>query len=142
MWKWDTVKGRSNIFKHAKAIWTVFDIGVHTLLCMMTSPYLNPTIGYSLQMLHFAWCFAVSAAESLWRTGSHTILCGSCCSQFRKWIACRIYIPYGKVHLFCEPGYVIPCVHNIMEEKFHLIKSEFPACIAGNMLRIKLVNIY
>lgn len=51
----------------------------------------------------------------------------------------NIYTPYGKVHLLCEPGHVIPCVHNLMEERFHLIKSEFPA---GNMLRRELVNIY
>lgn len=39
--------------------------------------YLKPTIGHSLQMLHLAWCFAVSAAATRCRTGSHTIDCGS-----------------------------------------------------------------
>ena len=41
------------------------------------SPYLNPTIGHSLQMLHLAWCFAVSAAATRCRTGSQTMDCGS-----------------------------------------------------------------
>ena len=39
--------------------------------------YLKPTIGHSLQMLHLAWCFAVSAAATLCRTGSQTIDWGS-----------------------------------------------------------------
>lgn len=41
------------------------------------SSYLKPTIGHSLQMLHLAWCFAVSEAATRCRTGSHTIDCGS-----------------------------------------------------------------
>lgn len=39
--------------------------------------YLKPTIGHSLQMLHLAWCLAVSAAATLCRTGSQTIDWGS-----------------------------------------------------------------
>lgn len=46
--------------------------------------YLNPIIGHSLQMLHFAWCLAVSAAATLCKTGSHTIDCGSSLIQSRK----------------------------------------------------------
>jgi len=48
------------------------------------SPHLNPMMGYSLHMLHLAWCLAVSAADNLCSTGSQTMLCGSCCSQLRK----------------------------------------------------------
>lgn len=43
----------------------------------LPSSYLKPTIGHSLQMLHLAWCFAVSEAATRCRTGSHTIDCGS-----------------------------------------------------------------
>lgn len=39
--------------------------------------YLKPTMGHSLQMLHLAWCLAVSAAATLCRTGSQTIDWGS-----------------------------------------------------------------
>lgn len=39
--------------------------------------YLNPIIGHSLQMLHLAWCLAVSAAATLCNTGSQTMDCGS-----------------------------------------------------------------
>jgi hypothetical protein len=46
--------------------------------------YRKPTIGYSLQMEHFASCLAVSAAASLCNTGSQTIDCGSSLSQSRK----------------------------------------------------------
>lgn len=41
--------------------------------------YLKPTMGHSLQMLHLALCLAVSAAASLWSTGSHTMDWGSRC---------------------------------------------------------------
>lgn len=47
-------------------------------------PYLKPIIGHSLQMLHLAWCFAVSAAATRWRTGSQTIDWGSKRIQSRK----------------------------------------------------------
>lgn len=46
--------------------------------------YLNPIIGHSLQMLHFAWCLAVSAAATLCRTGSHTMDWGSSRIQSRN----------------------------------------------------------
>lgn len=45
-------------------------------------------------MLHFAWCFALSAAESLWSTGNQTILCGSCCSQLKKWTASISFLSF------------------------------------------------
>lgn len=48
--------------------------------------YLNPTMGYSLQILHFAWCLAVSAAARRCSTGSHTRDCGSSFSHSRKWL--------------------------------------------------------
>lgn len=48
------------------------------------SLYLNPIMGHSLQMLHLAWCLAVSAAATLCRTGSHTMDCGSSLIQSRK----------------------------------------------------------
>lgn len=48
------------------------------------SMYLNPIMGHSLQMLHLAWCLAVSAAATLCRTGSHTMDCGSSLIQSRK----------------------------------------------------------
>lgn len=56
--------------------------------------HLNPMIGYSLQILHLAWCFAVSAADSLCSTGSHTILCGSCCSQLKKCTASISFLSF------------------------------------------------
>jgi hypothetical protein len=31
-----------------------------------------------------------------------------------------------NVHLFYEPGYSIPCVGNLTEEKFPVIRFEFP----------------
>lgn len=43
--------------------------------------YLKPTMGHSLQMLHLAWCLAVSAEATLWSTGNHTMDCGSKCIQ-------------------------------------------------------------
>lgn len=46
--------------------------------------YLNPMIGHSLQMLHLAWCLAVSAAATLCKTGSHTMDWGSRRIQSRK----------------------------------------------------------
>lgn len=48
------------------------------------SRYLNPMIGHSLQMLHLAWCLAVSAAATRCRTGSHTMDWGSSLIQSRK----------------------------------------------------------
>ena len=51
-------------------------------------------MGYSLHMLHFAWCFALSAAESLWSTGSQTILWGSCCNQLKKWTASISFLSF------------------------------------------------
>lgn len=51
------------------------------VLVSLTVSHLNPTIGHSLQMLHFAWCFAVSAAATRCRTGNHTMDCGSKCIQ-------------------------------------------------------------
>lgn len=48
------------------------------------SLYLNPIMGHSLQMLHLAWCLAVSAAATLCRTGSQTMDCGSSLIQSRK----------------------------------------------------------
>ena len=50
---------------------------IHTSVCVCVGVYLNPTMGHSLQMLHLAWCLAVSAAATLWRTGSHTMDWGS-----------------------------------------------------------------
>lgn len=37
----------------------------HSDIVLCKSIYLNPKIGFCLQMLHFAWCFAVSAAVNL-----------------------------------------------------------------------------
>lgn len=51
-------------------------------------------IGYSLHMLHLAWCLAVSAADNLCSTGSQTILCGSCCSQLKKCIASISFLSF------------------------------------------------
>lgn len=48
------------------------------------SGYLNPMMGHSLQMLHLAWCLAVSAAATRCRTGSHTMDWGSSRIQSRK----------------------------------------------------------
>lgn len=56
--------------------------------------HLNPMIGYSLHMLHLAWCLAVSAADSLCNTGSQTILCGSCCSQLKKCTASISFLSF------------------------------------------------
>ena len=49
-----------------KKIFASFSSFIHILrheTCK--SIYLNPKIGFCLQMLHFAWCFAVSAAVNL-----------------------------------------------------------------------------
>lgn len=51
-------------------------------------------IGYSLHMLHLAWCLAVSAADSLCNTGSQTMLCGSCCSQLKKCTASISFLSF------------------------------------------------
>lgn len=56
--------------------------------------HLNPMIGYSLHMLHLAWCLAVSAADNLCNTGSQTILCGSCCSQLKKCTASISFLSF------------------------------------------------
>lgn len=48
---------------------------------------LKPMIGHSLQMLHLAWCLAVSAAATRWRTGSHTMDWGSRRIQSRNMVA-------------------------------------------------------
>lgn len=56
--------------------------------------YLNPMIGYSLHILHLAWCLAVSAADSLCNTGSQTMLCGSCCSQLKKCTASISFLSF------------------------------------------------
>lgn len=61
---------------------------------MKCTPHLNPMIGYSLHMLHLAWCFAVSAADNLCNTGSQTILCGSCCSQLKKCTASISFLSF------------------------------------------------
>lgn len=57
-----------------------------TWVLVNTVTYLNPTMGYSLQILHFAWCLAVSAAARRCSTGSHTRDCGSSFSHSRKWL--------------------------------------------------------
>ena len=46
--------------------------------------YRKPTIGYSLQIEHFASCLAVSAAAKRCNTGNQTIDCGSSLSQSKK----------------------------------------------------------
>lgn len=46
--------------------------------------YLNPTIGKALHLAHFASCLTVSAEESRWRVGSHTMCSGSCWAQYRN----------------------------------------------------------
>lgn len=51
-------------------------------------------IGYSLHILHLAWCLAVSAAESLCSTGNQTMLCGSCCSQLKKCTASISFLSF------------------------------------------------
>lgn len=56
--------------------------------------HLNPMIGYSLHILHLAWCLAVSAADNLCNTGSQTILCGSCCSQLKKCTASISFLSF------------------------------------------------
>lgn len=48
---------------------------------------LKPMMGHSLQMLHLAWCLAVSAAATRCRTGSHTIDWGSRRIQSRNMAA-------------------------------------------------------
>lgn len=56
--------------------------------------YLNPMIGYSLHILHLAWCLAVSAADNLCSTGSQTMLCGSCCNQLKKCTASISFLSF------------------------------------------------
>lgn len=56
--------------------------------------YLNPMIGYSLHILHLAWCLAVSAADNLCSTGNQTMLCGSCCSQLKKCTASISFLSF------------------------------------------------
>lgn len=53
----------------------------HGVMVSLIASHLNPTIGHSLQMLHLAWCFAVSAAATRCRTGNHTMDWGSKCIQ-------------------------------------------------------------
>lgn len=72
-----------NLFNHSKRVESC-----------KHNEYLNPIMGYSLHILHFAWCFALSAAESLWSTGNQTILCGSCCSQLKKWTASISFLSF------------------------------------------------
>lgn len=49
--------------------------------------HLNPMMGHSLQMLHLAWCLAVSAAATRCRTGNHTMDWGSKRIQSRNMAA-------------------------------------------------------
>lgn len=51
--------------------------GCNLIYILRGCAHLKPTIGHSLQMLHLAWCFAVSAAATLCRTGSQTMDWGS-----------------------------------------------------------------
>lgn len=51
------------------------------------STNLNPMMGHSLQMLHLAWCLAVSAAATRCRTGNHTMDWGSRRIQSRNMAA-------------------------------------------------------
>lgn len=66
--------------------------------------YLNPIIGHSLQMLHLAWCLAVSAAATLCKTGSQTIDCGSSLIQSRKRAASisGLLFAYVRKVLHCQ----------------------------------------
>ena len=62
-----------------------------------------------LQMLHLAACLADSAATKRCRTGSHTILCGSCFIHPKKLAA---LVMKKKYHQFMKPNisqYVVAC---------------------------------
>lgn len=66
--------------------WSIWDIGIWIWNCFSLVhskwiwKYLNPRIGFCLQMLHLAWCFAVSAAVNLERRG------------IKRWKICPNYL--------------------------------------------------
>lgn len=83
----------SDIFFY-QYIFLKFYVYILIFLINKMKPHLNPMIGYSLHMLHLAWCLAVSAADNLCNTGSQTILCGSCCSQLKKCTASISFLSF------------------------------------------------
>lgn len=74
--------------------YTLLKIYIYISSIFLIKSHLNPMIGYSLHMLHLAWCLAVSAADNLCNTGSQTILCGSCCSQLKKCTASISFLSF------------------------------------------------
>lgn len=83
----------SNIFLWQYVLTILYTINFFQSRILELS-YLNPTIGYSLHILHLAWCLAVSAADSLCSTGSQTMLCGSCWSQLKKCTASISFLSF------------------------------------------------